>query len=64
MTLVINVNRTQISHLKIPGEKAVYGLVGVVIQQKLSANLSHSVFIRSTKDRTKWFYVNDSQVYM
>ena len=59
----VHVHFEQKSLIKIPGQKAQYSLMGVVIYEKLSKRLAHySAFIRSTKNRMKWFYVNDSHV--
>lgn len=41
----------------------MYILMGVVIYKRLLKRLAHySAFIRSAKDRMKWFYVHDSHV--
>ena len=63
MGLAGQTNSGQKSQIKIPGQKAQYSLTVVVIYEKLSKRLSHySAFIRSAKDKMKWFYVNDSRV--
>ena len=42
-----------------------YGLTGVVIYERLSKGLAHySAFVKSIKDGSKWFYINDSQVHL
>ena len=52
----------EITHNTI-GHRIHYGLIGVVIYERLSKHLAHySAFVKSIKDRSKWFYINDSQV--
>ena len=54
----------QKSTLRIPNERRIYQLTGIVVYTRICSNSGHySAFCRSLKDSTQWFHLNDTEVY-